>query len=188
MKLTRRLLSLSFASSIVFATAWTRLARSVPAEPQPLSLQALMTIERLFPNQTILREHTFNVQLPQCGRCTFVPVSDVQSRPELSLHLVKDGQIHYTFPQSDADRTWASYSMLAVAFTDLDSDGQDDVAVLAQYITGIGPSGTQPFPAAAVYFSRDTVFKHDRQISQYLTQEGITTIAELIAAIESMSY
>ncbi|MGK7911571.1 MAG: hypothetical protein AB4050_08845 [Synechococcus sp.] len=186
--LVNRLGLVSILSGIVFASVWSSPVRSVPANPQLLSSSELWSIEALFPGRSVLGEHTFKVWLPQCGQCTFVPVSDVRGRPELSLHLIKDGQLHYTLPPSEADRTWASFNMLAVAFTDLDNDGQDDIAVLAEYITGIGPTGTQPFPAASIYFSRETVFKHNRQLSQYLTEQGVETIAELISAMESYGY
>ena len=45
--------------------------------------------------------------------------------------LVFDDRVTNSLPQSEHDRNWAAWDVLAVAFTDLDSDGSDDIMVLS---------------------------------------------------------
>ncbi|WP_017324900.1 hypothetical protein [Synechococcus sp. PCC 7336] len=158
---------------------------AIPANPRAIDKTELSVLPTLFPRQTVLGEHAFRVDLPQCGTCLFVPIQDLQGRPEISLHLVKEGQITYTLAQSEADRTWAAWEVLAVAFTDLDADGDDDIMLLAEYMTGIGPQGAVPFPAMSIYYSRKRGFELDPALSQTLTDRRVETIGEAIEFIRN---
>ncbi len=153
---------------------------AAPANPRAIEASELSALQAVFPQQTVLSEHTFWVNLPQCGTCLFVPIRDLQGRPALSLHLVVDDLVTYSFPQSEHDRNWAAWDVLAVAFTDLDSDGSDDIMVLSEYMTGIGPQGAVPFPAISIYYSHKQGFRLDSALSRTLTEQGVGTIGEAL--------
>ena len=165
---------------IVGVTLIQPLGLAGPANPRAVEASELSALQALFPQQIVISEHTFWVDLPKCGTCIFVPIRDLQGRPALSLHLVDDDRVIYSLPQSEHDRNWAAWDVLAVAFTDLDSDGKDDIMVLSEYMTGIGPQGAVPFPAMSIYYMRKQGFELDAAIGQSLTEEGVETIGEAL--------
>jgi hypothetical protein len=58
--------------------------------------------------------------------------------------------------------------MRAVTFLELDFDGSEpDMIVLADYITGVGLTGSEPFTVATVYLNQGSYF-YDRHLSESL--------------------
>ena len=175
-------------SSILLGFSWVVLFQpsmlASPANPRAIDDADFSALQALFPQQIVLREHTFWVELPQCGACLFVPIQDLQGSPELSFHLIRDGHITYSMPQPEHDFNWSPFGVLAVAFTDLDSDGNDDITILSEYVTGIGPQGAVPFPGISIYYNRQDRFTLDVELSQTLTEQGIETIGEALEFLD----
>ncbi len=55
-----------------------------------------------------------------------------------------------------------------MAIVDIDEDGQDDLAVIIEVMTGIGPSGAEPFPLAGVYLRRADGFERATVLEERL--------------------
>lgn len=48
-----------------------------------------------------------------------------------------------------------------VAYEDINHDGKKDIIILARYITGIGPSGSEPFQVSGFYLNTNVGFRQD---------------------------
>ncbi|WP_042341450.1 hypothetical protein [Calothrix sp. PCC 7507] len=148
--------------------------------PIKITSQEISQVQRALPQRKLLIEHAFRVNLPDFGSCIFVPVQEFSQNPKkakLSLYLVKNNQVIYTFPQSQQVRPWNLISLKAVSFLELDFDGPDeDGILLISNYTAAGKS--QTFPVATLYHREKNGFKVYEDISKKLTQRKVKTIAE----------
>lgn len=73
---------------------------------------------------------------------------------------------------------WTFWELKAVSFGDFDGDGLGpDVIAIAEYTTGAGPTGAQPFPAATVYFLKAPyTTTTDAALNRALQERGVGTI------------
>ncbi len=154
--------------------------------PRPFTQADLQNLQSAFPDQRLIANQVFRVNFQGFGSCTFVPlVKSAENRPKLSLNLAKLEQIIYTFPASDAAETWAFFELTAVAFRDVNQDGFEDVITIAQYLTGAGPTGAEPFPVATVYFNdQGKAFQLDESLNRQLEQAHTKTIGEVLRALK----
>ena len=106
-------------------------------------------------------------------------------RTKWVVQIFVGDRVIYSLPKSEHDRNWAAWDVLAVAFTDLDLNGNDDIMMLSEYMTGIGPQGAVPFPAISIYYSRKQGFELDAALSQSLTEQGVETIGEALEVLRN---
>ncbi|WP_152532146.1 hypothetical protein [Leptolyngbya sp. Heron Island J] len=68
-----------------------------------------------------------------------------------------------------------------MAFEDVNSDGAGpDIIVIAEYMTGIGPTGAQPVPVATVFFNDGyDYFATNSSIDELLSSRGVETIEDV---------
>jgi len=116
------------------------------------------------------------------GSCLFVPVIDRSgSTAKLSLYLVQDDRIVYTFPQPTWIQSWSLQDVKAVSFTELNFDGGDGDIVLISEYTANGTGTSPSFPVVMVYLTADQGYELDDKISQILTKRKVRTVAQAIS-------
>ncbi|MEO1394409.1 MAG: hypothetical protein AAFV90_15995 [Cyanobacteria bacterium J06634_5] len=144
----------------------------------PLNSAALDRIEAaLNPAEILIRDQSFAVQLPTLGKVNFVALrlSNQDDNDRLGLYWQQpNGELS---PLFISDR-WHFFELKAVAFEAVDSDGQmPDVIVVADYITGIGPTGAEPFTVTTVHFNQgDDTFASDLAFDDWLAEQGAATV------------
>lgn len=61
---------------------------------------------------------------------------------------------------------WSLWEVDAVMFEDVDGDGAKELIVIAEYLTGVGPTGAQPFNANAVVRWNGSAFVRMPEVEQ----------------------
>jgi hypothetical protein len=80
------------------------------------------------------------------------------------------------------DTPWNGWSVDAVMFEDIDQTGTLSPIVIAQYMTGIGPTGAQPFVVVSVFRWKDAKMRRARDIERLLSgAEDAKTIRSRLA-------
>jgi hypothetical protein len=95
------------------------------------------------------------------GEVRLVAAASTESGPpkvELVLQN-RAGEAVYRLPEFWANREYAYYETREAAFADIDHDGLEDIAIIAEYVTGIGPTGAEPFAVAGIYLRRGSGFE-----------------------------
>lgn len=158
---------------------------------QPLNQAELALIEsELGLDEEVFEAHSFAITLPDMGDVAFV-TSRVYREGEpdrLALRFRDvDGSYVPLVPNPDTP-DWNLWDVDAVAFEDVNTDGAGpDIVVIAEYMTGIGPTGAQPFPVATVFFNDgDDYFATDSYIDELLSSRGVETIADVKATVEEV--
>lgn len=129
----------------------------------------------------------------QSFRTTLRPVGDVWFLSEALLppesfryHVWKDGKEVAVFAPDPDISSWSADHLDAVTFKDFDGDGIDDVGVVASYLTGIGPTGAQPFPVAEIYRGDGKGgFHHDAAWAKKLEKAKVKTMKDLLRLAKS---
>ncbi len=67
------------------------------------------------------------------------------------------------------DALWSGWSVDAVMFEDIDGSGTLSPIVIAEYMTGIGPTGAQPFVFVSVFRWKDSKMARARDIEKVLS-------------------
>ncbi len=154
-------------------------AQTKQVNPTPLLTTDVRQVRKILPKQTPIINQSFRVNLEECGSCFFVPA--IKSKRNLSIYLIKNNRIIYTFPQSeDLIPGWTLHQVKAVSFLQLGFSGpnEDGIMVLAEYITGIGRDGAKPFPVTIVYIREGKGFKILAKESEVLTSRRVKTVRE----------
>lgn len=117
----------------------------------------------------IIEEQSFEISLNQWGRVRFVSIApDSEAvRSDVIFSLVKAGHEIYTFPEyfEDNESPWVFESVDAVAFEDINKDGQDDVIVIVSYITGVGAEAVIPFKTTRIFMAAEQGYDLDKERS-----------------------
>lgn len=125
--------------------------------------------EKPHPDEAAEGEVAIDVSLPAYGDVRFVSVGDFDNRPRVDF-FVRDrqGNTLYKFPEFPANREYAYDQTSSVKFEDLNDDGLKDVVIIARYVTGIGPSGAEPFDIAGFYLQREDGFEAAIELAELL--------------------
>ncbi|WP_127588947.1 hypothetical protein [Paenibacillus koleovorans] len=100
-----------------------------------------------------LEHQSFTVTLDPWGKVKFISGKRETPKAEAVFFLADEsGGLKYEFPSFTGNTGWWLYDIRAVAFRDVNQDGWKDVIVIADYMTGVGPTGAQPFPIAGIYY------------------------------------
>lgn len=76
--------------------------------------------------------------------------------------IVQGGKVVYVMPKLEDTEGWMRDSVKGVWFGPIDADGDDDVIVIADYMTGMGKMGAVPFPVVGIFMSSGAKsFKYD---------------------------
>ncbi|WP_277935465.1 hypothetical protein [Parablautia muri] len=137
------------------------------------------SIEKI--NEYIIQEQSFDVTLDDWGEVTFVSCSPLawQSYKETSFFLVRNDQILYKFPCSNLKGFEGLFdSVGAVAFRDINDDGKDDIVIIINYITGAGPQGMIPRPAARIFLAGENEFyiadDMEKDVTEHIPEKEMT--------------
>jgi len=124
---------------------------------------------------TLIRDHSCEVELLRLGTVDFVAMKKGRS---LELRL---RDINGIYTPLYVSNLWRFWEMDAVAFQDINGDGVGpDIAVIAHYVTGIGPTGGEPFPSPMVMLNDgNDNFDIVPAIQDRLMDSGVSTIAEI---------
>jgi hypothetical protein len=140
----------------------------------------------------IIKQHSFDVHFENMGHVKFISYHDVKkSPPKVDFFLVNpSNHILYTFPTYYGNEHWAFYSMKAVSFKDMNRDGLKDVMMITEHVTGIGPSGAEPFVAAGFYLQGEKGFTRYRTLEEKVNSEPLygtwKSISDLVAIAASL--
>lgn len=138
-------------------------------------------------NQRLAAEAPLAVaSLPGYGEVRLVAVADLSGRPRVD-YLLQDvlGRTLLRLPDFPPNQDYAYYETRAAAFRDLDGDGHQDIAIIARFLTGIGPGGAEPFDLAGFYLGAQDGFAADADLGDLFNAPGRRerwrSIDELIA-------
>jgi hypothetical protein len=101
--------------------------------------------------------------------------ADLDASPPTAALTLENaaGATVYRFPPLPGTGAYAYFATRDLALTDIDGDGKDDVVVIVEVMTGIGPGGAEPFPLAGVYLQRDGDFAPATALDERLNGEPV---------------
>ncbi len=108
--------------------------------------------------------------LPGVGRVELRSVFDPAASPPVARLVLQSptGAVVGDLAPLAGTGDYAFYQMTDARFADVDGDGRPDLVVVAQFMTGIGPSGAEPFPIATVYLGQEAGFERSRALEDKL--------------------
>lgn len=135
----------------------------------------------------VIQERSFYMQLNGWGGVRFVSYVPVKGE-NVAFLLTRDGQAVYTFPETDTSQEGPGLfeSIDSIAFRDVDGDGQTDVIVIINYITGSDPQKMEARPALCIYRADGNRFVLDSARAEQVTQEvgaGQLTMGSVCSAL-----
>ncbi|GEM_PF-2709569 len=151
------------------------------SSPKILNNQELEAIEVLFSaDETIIPQQSFNVNLEGWENCIFTSVDNfTEDVTKFDFYLIQNNEIIYTFPLQEDVTYWGGNSVNAVSFQDVDGDEDQDIIVIASYVTGVGRSAAEPFPVTTVYFNEENEFLMNDDLNLKLAEAQPSTIGEV---------
>ncbi|MCK4709882.1 MAG: hypothetical protein KAU21_14785 [Gammaproteobacteria bacterium] len=125
------------------------------------------------PKGEIIPEQTFKANFKNYKNITFASYNDYETGPaKVHFYLIKDNQVVLEFSDFYINSTsWSFESVKAVSFRDVNADGLKDVVVIAEYVTGIGPTSMIPFLIKGVYFQGKNEFSSNLSVNKLLNSE-----------------
>ncbi|QLE54895.1 hypothetical protein [Nostoc sp. TCL26-01] len=150
--------------------------------PTRLTAKEISQVKRTLTGQKPILDQAFRVNLPDFGSCVFLPVQEFSQKTKknrLTLYLVKNDKIVYTFPQSQQVQSWNFSSLKAVSFLELhfDDPNEDGILLISNYTTG-SSANSRLFPVVTLYNREEKGFTVYEDISKKLTTRRVKTIAE----------
>ena len=129
-------------------------------------------------------EQSFNASFKYFENVEFATYSDYKASPlSVNFYLMRDSIIVYKLPEHYGNENWAFEDIIAISFKDLNHDGLRDIIIISNYITGIGPTGIEPFKVIDVYFQYDSGFNKNTLLSENLNNEENFTLLKTIKDI-----
>ncbi len=99
----------------------------------------------------------------------------------LKFYLIdKEENIIYRFSDLLDQTPWDFYGIRAISFKDANADGLKDIIIIAEYLTGAGPTGATPFPVAGIYFQNKKDFARVPELEEEINNSGKNESIELI--------
>ena len=138
-----------------------------------------------------IADQSFPASFKYFENVEFATFSDYKnSPPSVNFYLMRDSMTVYRFPDHYGNENWAFEDIIAVSFKDLNDDGLKDIIIMANYITGVGPSGMEPFKVIDVYFQFENGFQKNSLISENLNNEDnfelLKTIKSIVIHVRSI--
>jgi hypothetical protein len=112
-----------------------------------------------------------SADLPAFNAVAITVRSDSRASPPAARMALQDeaGRSVYRFAPLPGTGVYAYFQTRDMALADIDQDGMDDVVVVIEAMTGIGPSGAEPFPLTGVYLRRSDGFERSVELEERLT-------------------
>lgn len=175
------------------ATLSATLAHRVtyPAQPLGNSTSVLdLVLSELSPNRELIADQSFLLDVPNVGEVALVTSKlnpQGAARLRLDWRPSTGENAYYPLPVAEAIPQWILWEVKAIAFGDYNQDGLGpDVIAIAEFITGAGPTGSEPFPIATVYFYQgNNVFTTDIALNRTLEEQRVATIGAAIPEIKT---
>ena len=98
-------------------------------------------------------------------------------------YLLKDQKVLIELPKFDTAGNWSVEEVSAVSFKDVNGDGLRDIIIIAQYVTGIGPTGMRPFYVKDVFFQAKNHFYKIEKITKEINSDKLYDKLKSIKAI-----
>jgi len=130
----------------------------------------------------VLKDQSFYVEFESFGKVWFI-TSELSDGAlyKLCFYLLDEkGNILYTLPEFYGNQWSTVEEFKAVAFKDADNDGLKDVIIIADYITGIGPTGAEPFSVAGVYLQKDKEFISNPDLDEQINKKGQNETIDMV--------
>jgi hypothetical protein len=111
-------------------------------------------------------EPSLSAVLPRFGAVRIAPRIDPAASPPTGHLVLEDGSGKpvYRFPELPGAGEYAYFRTDALALADVDADGREDVIAIVELVTGIGPSGAEPFKLAGVYRQQGDGFERATEL------------------------
>jgi len=130
-------------------------------------------------------KQSFEVDLAPFGKVKYASCEDFDNNPpRVNFYLLKGQQGVYEFPDFHGNQNWAFSEMVAVTFSDVNADTLKDVIVMANYISGMGRSGTVPFKVIGVYLNEKNSFTHPEELTEILNNSENFEKLNTLKAVE----
>jgi hypothetical protein len=113
------------------------------------------------------------VRLEGFAAVELVVRGEPEASPPAAALLLEDGAGNavYRFPPLPGTGEVAFFRTQDAGIADVDRDGLDDVVIVVEAMTGIGPSGAEPFPLAGVYLRRGEGFVRSVALEEALNSD-----------------
>ena len=124
---------------------------------------AALVAEPVFPG-LIISDQTFNFRDTVSGDSVFIPVRQKRTGLTTLRVFVQGSDLHI----QELERSFPNYEfseIAAVSFQDINRDGNKDIIIIADFMTGIGPNGAKPFPLPIVYLRLPHNWMMDEEFS-----------------------
>ena len=124
---------------------------------------AALIAEPVFPG-LIISDQTFNFRDSVSGDSVFIPVRQKRTGLTTLRVFVQSSDLHI----QELERSFPNYEfaeIAAVSFQDINRDGNKDIIIIADFMTGIGPNGAKPFPLPIVYLRLTHNWMMDEEFS-----------------------
>jgi hypothetical protein len=114
------------------------------------------------------------VRLDGFGAVEIVVRSDPAASPPVAVLWLENaaGSTVYRFPPLPGTGELAFFRTRDTGLADIDGDGRDDLVVVVEAMTGIGPGGAEPFPLAGVYLRRGDGFRRAAALEERLNGDS----------------
>jgi hypothetical protein len=130
------------------------------------------------------------VQLPGFGAVEIVVRADMQASPPSASMVLEDatGAVVYRFPSLPGTDDYAYFDIQDLALADIDGDGRDDIIVIVEAMTGIGPTGAVPFRQAAIHLRATDGFVRADALEETLnTPPGYDTWHDMESLLRALA-
>ena len=147
----------------------------------PLGSKETAAYEDLLKDRDPGWDQAFNFDIGGGTLLSFVPVKS-KERPETrcAYALVESPTKIAAELESTTPSSWACDEIDAVGFPDLDGDGKLDIVVVREFMTGIGPTGAQPFTVAEAWINKGGgKFAADEKLNESLEKKKAKTIGDV---------
>jgi len=147
------------------------------ASPRLLNETERAEVSRVLHRFSVDFAQTFHVNLNGFGDCFFASTTYKENNVGDFL-IVQGDRVSLVLPKNPSAESWTRSEVKAVAFTSLDDDAYTDVVAIAEYMTGIGPTGAVPFPVVFYYHGTGPKsFRLDEATSNSATEKKVSSIA-----------
>ena len=137
-------------------------------------------------------QQTFKAKFKHFKDVMFASYNDYEVGPaKVHFYLLRDDRIVFEFPDFYINSTsWSFEGVAAVSFKDVNMDGLKDVIIIAEYVTGIGPTGMVPFLVKGVYFQEPGKFSSNEKLNKLLSSSDnyskLTTISSIVKYLKNI--
>ncbi len=136
---------------------------------------------------SVFEEQSFWVDLENWGKVRFVSGCYFEDGKRiLKMSLIDQEQnLLYLFSDLLEEISWELYEVRAISLYDVNKDGEKDIIVIADYITGVGSTGAIPFPVAGIYFQKGKEFIRVKELDEKIVDfDSIDKIIKLVEGVE----